>query len=297
MPGRVPSGGSNAGGTTVPRQLPIVEGRRAFGASAATYDDARPPYPERVYAVLRERCGLKPGTRTFEIGPGTGLATRPLLAAGAAPLVAIEPDERLAAVLGRKTPDTALEILPLQFEDAELPGGSFDLGVSATAFHWLEQRPALTKVATLLQPGGAWAMWWNVFGDPERADPFHDATRELLSEMSATPSQPDSSQHPFGLDAAARTADLEATGAFADIASRSHPLDAATRPGPGEGALRDVLALLGAGRERPRPVARRPVRNRRQRSVQWPRRAQHVHGDLHGTPPVRSHAQSYPRRA
>ena len=60
-------------------------------------------------------------------------------------------------------------------------------------------------------------MWWNVFGDPERADPFHEATEALLSDLSVTPSQPDNSQHPFGLDIEARTADLGAVGAFVDI--------------------------------------------------------------------------------
>ena len=198
-------------------ELPLVEGRRAFGADPANYDSARPQYPARVFDMLRERCGLGAGTRTFEIGPGTGLATRPLLAAGAR-VTAIEPDERLAAKLRENEPGDSLEISVSAFEDAELPEGSFDLGASATAFHWLDQRPALTKVATLLRPGGWWAMWWNVFGDAERADPFHDATVELLSGLSLTPSQPVSWRHPFALDREARIADLEAVGAFETIA-------------------------------------------------------------------------------
>ena len=57
---------------------------------------------------------------------------------------------------------------------------SFDLGVSATAFHWLNEDTALTKVAELLRPGGWWAMVWNVFGDNSRPDPFHEATKALL---------------------------------------------------------------------------------------------------------------------
>ena len=198
-------------------ELGIIEGRRAFGSDALNYDNARPEYPARVFELLRERCGLGPGTRAFEIGPGTGLATRPLIAAGASPLVAIEPDERLAAVLRQRTPGPKLEIIVQPFEEADLGAGGFDLGVSATAFHWLEQGPALAKVASLLRPGGWWAMWWNVFGDPGREDPFHDATNNLLSGLPRTPSQSSSWKHPFGIDTEARIGDLNAVGAFADI--------------------------------------------------------------------------------
>jgi SAM-dependent methyltransferase len=197
--------------------LERIEGRRAFGADPANYDTARPPYPARVFEILHERCGLGPGIDAFEVGPGTGLATRPLLGAGIRSLVAIEPDERLAAKLRERSPDSRLSVLVAPFEEATLPAEAFDLGCSATAFHWLEQRPALAKAAGLLRPGGWWAMWWNVFGDAERPDPFHDATAALLSGLSQTPSQPQNWRHPFALDSEARIADLEGTGAFAEI--------------------------------------------------------------------------------
>jgi SAM-dependent methyltransferase len=202
----------------VTRELGLIEGRHAFGHDAANYNSARPQYPERVFLLLRERCGLGPGTRTFEIGPGTGLATRPLLAAGAAPLLAVEPDERLASILRVTTPSERLHIVNHSFEDAQLSDDGFDLGVSATAFHWLDQRPALAKVAKLLRAGGWWAMWWNVFGDPEREDAFHEATTELLSGMMATPSHRPNWSHPFALDTEARIADLESSGEFGDVA-------------------------------------------------------------------------------
>jgi SAM-dependent methyltransferase len=207
-----------------------IDGRRAFGGDARNYDDARPEYPPGVFDLLRERCGLAQGTRTFEIGPGTGLATRPLLAAGAGPLVAVEPDARLAAVLQERTASKLLQVIVAPFEEAVLPDASFDLGCSATAFHWLEQRPALTKVAAALRPGGAWAMWWNVFGDPEQPDPFHDATQEILAPLGRNPSQPVSWKHPFALDRQARLDDLQSVAAFEDIAMElfrwTHMLDA-----------------------------------------------------------------------
>src|SRR5262249_62136550 len=74
-------------------------GRQAFGSDPGSYHAARPAYPEWVFEVLRERCGLDPKVAVFEIGPGTGTATRRLLELGANPLVAVEPDDRIANFL------------------------------------------------------------------------------------------------------------------------------------------------------------------------------------------------------
>lgn len=197
------------------RTITTEDGRSAFGADAANYDSARPEYPSRIYEILCTRCGLAPGARVFEIGPGTGLATRPLLKAGAS-VTAIEPDERLAAKLRECAGDPPLRIINATFEAAELAAGAFDLGASATAFHWMDQRAALEKVATVLKRGGWWSAWWNVFGDPERADPFHDATTHLF-QASASPSYSPLFKHPFALHSEARIADLEAAGSFEDI--------------------------------------------------------------------------------
>jgi hypothetical protein len=187
-------------------------GQQAFGMDPAGYDAARPAYPEWVFEVLCARCGLARDAATFEIGPGTGIATRRLLALGARPLVAIEPDVRMAAFLRESIPDEALEVIPSSFEEAVLQGASFDLGISATAFHWLEEETALTKVAGLLRPGGWWAMVWNTFGDPYRQDVFHEATKDLLNGP-ASPSA-GSGDMPFALDAEARLAALKKSEAF-----------------------------------------------------------------------------------
>ena len=194
-------------------------GRQAFGRDPAGYDAARPPYPEWVFDFLRERCGLAPGTVTFEIGAGTGTATRRLLELGAKPLVAVEPDERLAAFLQETNPNKELTVVVTTFEDIVLREASFDLGFSATAFHWLDEDSALTKVAKLLRPSGWWAMLWNVFGDSGRADPFHEATKSLLTKP-LSPSD-GNGDVPFALDAEARIAALGRTNAFDSIEHRT----------------------------------------------------------------------------
>ncbi|HWB25489.1 MAG TPA: class I SAM-dependent methyltransferase [Chitinophagaceae bacterium] len=190
-------------------------GREAFGNNPAGYHAARPLYPAWVFETLRERCGLHTNTRVFEIGAGTGIATRCLLDAGANPLVAIEPDKRLAAFLRDTIKDEALQINTLPFEDAPLPESSFSLGFCATAFHWLEEDAALAKIARLLRPGGWWAACWNVFGYPGIPDAFHEATKNLFD----TPVSQDLGTRPlpFGLDAQARITALEKTGCFTAV--------------------------------------------------------------------------------
>ena len=187
-------------------------GRRAFGQNPAGYHGSRPEYPEWVYATLASVCGLRPNAAVLEIGAGTGTATRRLLDLGADPLTAVEPDRRLADFLRTNNPDKALTVIVAPFEDVSLEGRAFDLGVSATAFHWLDEGPALVKVAGLLRPGGWWAAVWNVFGDDSQPDPFHEATKELLGPP-ASPSAGESGI-PFALDSAARLAALQRTGAF-----------------------------------------------------------------------------------
>ena len=193
-------------------RIPLTAGRLFFGEDPATYAAVRPDYPDALYTRLVERCGLRPGTRVFEVGAGTGLATRRLLALGAAPLVAIEPDERLAAFLAQTIRDSALRIDRTAFEQAMLAPANFDLGVAATSFHWLEQVPALAKAKAALKPGGWWAMWWTQFGDDPDVDAFQSATDHLFVNTSSSPSHGEKGAPPFALDRERRLHDLVSAG-------------------------------------------------------------------------------------
>lgn len=155
------------------------EARELYGSDASGYDAGRPDYPERVYEVLVERCGLQPGLDVLECGPGTGQVTRRLAAAGAH-IVAVEPDPGMGAFLRHTLAASDVEIIQASFEDAPLAKNHFDLMVAATSFHWVDQTIGLTKVQNALRPGGWAAIWWTIFGDPIRPDPFNEAVTELL---------------------------------------------------------------------------------------------------------------------
>lgn len=182
-----------------------------FGEDPLRYANARPEYPPLVYARLAEVCALNPDTTAFEIGAGTGVATRALLARGVSRLTVVEPDRRLAAFLSESLPASdQLRILAEPFEHAALEASAFDLGVAATAFHWIEPSIGLRKVHELLSPGGWWAMWWTVFDDPERSDPFVQATAHLFARLERTPSRTNADAPHMALEVDARSTELRA---------------------------------------------------------------------------------------
>jgi hypothetical protein len=76
-------------------ELSILAGRRAFGSNPEGYNEARPEYPNAVYEHLGALCSVQ-GARLFEIGAGTGIATRRLLEFSPVLLTALEPNERSA---------------------------------------------------------------------------------------------------------------------------------------------------------------------------------------------------------
>jgi SAM-dependent methyltransferase len=197
-----------------PHALP---GDEVFGDVARTYDRYRPGYPSDVYDLLRDTCGTGPGTQAFEVGPGTGQATVELLRLGVERLHLVEPDARLAEVLAERiAPYRAGRRVtnePSRFEESTAPEGEFNLGVAATVLHWLNQRTALAKAARLLRPGGWFVAWWNVFGDPDRPDAFHEATRDILEDRGGVDPTRDQRML-FALDTAARANDLRTTGLF-----------------------------------------------------------------------------------
>jgi SAM-dependent methyltransferase len=196
-------------------------GRTAFGNDPRRYHAARPGYPAEIYEILQNRCGLRSDCRTFEVGPGTGLASQKLLELGASPLVLIEPDKRLAQFLETQlhASKARVQIKNSTFEDVRLPSGAFDLGVAASSFHWTQERSMLRKAARLLRSGGWWAMWWHVFRDLQKPSEFQKATEHLLSGLDFGPSWADKGQTPFALAAKERAASLRHVNAFERISA------------------------------------------------------------------------------
>jgi SAM-dependent methyltransferase len=136
----------------------------AFGSAADRYDRYRPRYPESLVAALVARHGA----RVLDVGAGTGIASAQFMEAGAE-VLAVEPDPRMAAVAAGK----GVRVEQSTFEDWQPAGRTFDLVVFAQSFHWVQPRPALTKIASILSPDGRLALLSN------RITPVSPTNRDL----------------------------------------------------------------------------------------------------------------------
>lgn len=180
-----------------------------FDGMADLYDRARPPYPDALWQRLRALGVLGPGTRVVELGAGSGLATAPLVAAGAH-VTAVEPGPALADLLRRRVP--AATVLVGTAESVPLDDAAFDLAVVATAVHWLDLDVVLPRLHRALAPGGHLAVWRHVFGDPAAAPTlFRERVAGIVRARGDVPPRPG----PTEVDTAGWVARLTAGGWFA----------------------------------------------------------------------------------
>ncbi|SCL67043.1 class I SAM-dependent methyltransferase [Micromonospora chersina] len=129
----------------------------SFGAAAADYDRFRPRYPEEALRWALD--GQAAPARVVDLGAGTGILTRGVLALGHQ-VVPVEPDPGMRAQLAAATPGTTA--LAGSAEAVPLPDGSADAVLVGQAYHWFDRQPAHAEIARVLRPGGTFAPIWNV---------------------------------------------------------------------------------------------------------------------------------------
>jgi SAM-dependent methyltransferase len=134
---------------TLPRVSDHETRRLSFGSVAADYARYRPGPPPQALDWL-----IPAGAQAvLDLAAGTGAVTREL--AGRAPrVIAVEPDERMRAILTASCPWA--EVLAGRGEDIPLPDASVDAVVISAAWHWLDpDRPCRRSPACC-----AWAVCW-----------------------------------------------------------------------------------------------------------------------------------------
>ena len=105
------------------------ERSKLFDQQAECYDRSRPTYPR---AVIAELLGPAPtGLDVLDVGCGTGIASRQMAEQGAN-VLGVEVAPRMAEIAR----DHGIEVETDAFEDWDAGGRTFDLVVSAQAWHW-----------------------------------------------------------------------------------------------------------------------------------------------------------------
>jgi SAM-dependent methyltransferase len=125
----------------------------SFGQVAGDYDRLRPGPPEAALDWL-----VPPDCETaVDLGAGTGLFTR-ALERRVRQVIAVEPDERMRAVLAARSP--AVRAVAGRGEAIPLPDGSVDGLFVSSAWHWLDLGAAVPEIARVLRDGGRLGVIW-----------------------------------------------------------------------------------------------------------------------------------------
>jgi SAM-dependent methyltransferase len=178
----------------------------SFGAIAEDYDRLRPrPAEAAVDWLVPARCQV-----AVDVAAGTGLLTR-ALAARVPEVIAVEPDERMRAVLAERTP--GVRALAGYGESIPLPDGSADAVFVSSAWHWMDEPRAIPEIARVLHPGGRFGLIWT------SRDREVDWVRELdllrTSESQESRAEAAAQRHRH------RTITLPDDGSFRDVATAS----------------------------------------------------------------------------
>jgi SAM-dependent methyltransferase len=194
--------------------------RATFNSAAGIYQQARPGYPDEVYAELIRLTALQPGARLLEIGCATGKATLPLARRGY-PVTCLEIGADLAAQARRNLAAFGgVDVIEAAFETWQ-PGTEtrFDLVYAATAWHWIDPAVRCRRAWELLRPGGHLALWNALHVSPADGDSFFADIQEVYDEIGE------------GLPPAGQVwirpgevpddrAEIEASGLFGDVTVR-----------------------------------------------------------------------------
>jgi SAM-dependent methyltransferase len=148
----------------------------SFGAVAADYDRLRPGPPDAaVRWLLPERRQV-----AVDLAAGTGLLGR-RLARDVGQVVAVEPDDRMAAVLRARSPGVAA--IRGTAEEIPLASASADGVFVSSAWHWLDPGRAVGEIARVLRDGGRLGIIWT--GRDRAAGWLREADTQLSAATGA----------------------------------------------------------------------------------------------------------------
>jgi SAM-dependent methyltransferase len=125
----------------------------SFGEVAGDYDRVRPGPPDAALDwLVPQNCEI-----VVDIAAGTGLFSR-ALQRRVAHVIAVEPDDRMRAVLAARSP--GVRAVAGWGEAIPVPDASADGVFVSSAWHWLDPGRAVPEIARVLRDGGRLGVIW-----------------------------------------------------------------------------------------------------------------------------------------
>ncbi len=139
-----------------------MEQRFVFDTVASAYGRARPDYPEALVDDVVSYADLKPNDRIFEVGCGTGQATKSFAARGFSILATDPGSEMLRGARERLAGFSNVEFLETTFEAWPVDRAAFRLIIAAQSWHWVSPEVRFAKAAEALSRDGSLAVFGHV---------------------------------------------------------------------------------------------------------------------------------------
>lgn len=140
------------------------------------YVKYRPGYPREVIDLLARECSLGQACTVADVGSGTGIFAKLLLASGAR-VFGVEPNAAMRAVAERDLGgSTQFHSVDGSAETMGIEASSVDLVTAAQAFHWFDPPRARAEMTRVLRAPGWVALVWN----DRAASPLNDDYEAML---------------------------------------------------------------------------------------------------------------------
>ncbi len=141
---------------------------RRFQNAASHYAAGRVPSSPRLIARVAELTRLGTAHRLLDLGCGPGPLAR-AFAPLVAQVLAVDPEPEMLRIAARDAPGN-IEWRQASSYDIAPDWGRFQLVTMGRSFHWMDREDTLRRLAALVPPGGAVALFHDTHPDlPENA--------------------------------------------------------------------------------------------------------------------------------